>query len=163
MKTLTTILSIVLLGLAATAGTAGAEVHLFEAIIDGSQEVPPSGSTATGFASLTYDDITGELSWEIQWSGLSGPPTGMHFHGPAPAGVNAGIQIDVGIISGLTSPSIGSTAITAAQGDDLLSNLWYVNIHAAQFPAGEIRGQIERMESTPTEPASWSRIKALYR
>ena len=47
-------------------------------------------------------------------------------------------------LGGNLNPSVGTTAITALQGADLLSGLWYVNIHTATFPGGEIRGQITR-------------------
>jgi hypothetical protein len=41
-----------------------------------------------------------------------------------------------------SSPAIGSTNISAAQGADLLNGLWYINIHSEQFTGGEIRGQV---------------------
>ena len=114
------------------------------ATIDCVQEVPStcSGTSGSGSASITLDNVTNLLSWNISWSGLTGSPTGMHFHGPAAAGVNAGIRVDIGAISGLSSPSVGSTNISAAQASDLLNGLWYINIHTAAFPGGEIRGQV---------------------
>jgi hypothetical protein len=66
----------------------------------------------------------------------------MHFHGPAAPGVNAGVQVNIGSISGLNSASIGSATITALQTASFLDNLWYINIHTSQFPGGEIRGQV---------------------
>ena len=110
--------------------------------IDGLQTFPPTGSTGTGSADVTYDDVTNQLSWDINWGGLSGPVTVMHFHGPAAPGSNAGVQVNIGSISGTTSPSIGATTISASQAADLLNNLYYINIHTAQFPGGEIRGQV---------------------
>ena len=114
------------------------------ATLDQSQVVPPPSSVpgAIGSASGALDDITNILSWNISWSGLSSLPTVGFFHGPAPPGANAGVQVNFGAISGLTSPSIGSTTISAAQAADLLAGLWYINIHTVQNPAGEIRGQV---------------------
>ena len=66
----------------------------------------------------------------------------MHFHGPALTNQNAGVQVDFGAISGTVSPSIGNTVIGAGQAADLLAELWYINIHTAAFPGGEIRGQV---------------------
>jgi hypothetical protein len=66
----------------------------------------------------------------------------MHFHGAADPGTNAGVQVNIGSISGLGSPTAGSTTITGAQGADLVAGLWYVNIHTAANPGGEIRGQV---------------------
>jgi hypothetical protein len=121
-----------------------AEAVLFDltSVIDGLQEVPPSGALGTGTGTMTYDDVTHLLSWDINWSGLTGDVTAMHFHGPAPPGLNAGVQVNIGAISGLTSPTIGSETISADQGTDLLDQLWYINIHTGQFPGGEIRGQV---------------------
>jgi hypothetical protein len=98
-----------------------------------------------------------ELSWDISWSGLEGNITVAHFHGPAPPGMNAGIQVDWGTISGLVSPSIGSATLDAAQAADLLAGLWYINIHSDLFLSGEIRGQVEEaapaITGTPSEIA----------
>lgn len=114
------------------------------AFIDGAQAAAGSGtgSLGLGSAAVTYDTVTNLLSWNIQWSGTSGPVLAAHFHGPATPAQNAGIQVDFGSISGLTTPSIGSTTITASQANDLLANMWYLNFHTAAFPNGEIRGQV---------------------
>jgi hypothetical protein len=128
-----------------------ATINLF-ATLDGSQEVPSNGSAGTGTGVLVYDDISNLLEWNISWSGLSGDATGMHFHGPAAPGVNAGIQVNIGAISGLTSPSIGSTTITEPQESELLGGLWYINIHTNEFMGGEIRGQVQVV---PVPAAAW--------
>ena len=124
------------------ANLASATTFSLVANLESSQEVPANGSLATGFASMAFDDTSNLLSWDISWSGLSGPATGMHFHGPAAPGVNAGVAVNIGSISGLNSPSIGSANITDAQATDLLAGLWYINIHTVAFPGGEIRGQV---------------------
>ncbi|MEL7451595.1 MAG: CHRD domain-containing protein [Pseudomonadota bacterium] len=130
--------------LSATLGAATiaqAETFDLTSSIDGPQAGTSSG--ATGSATLTYDDVTGEFSWDITWSPLEGDITVAHFHGPAAPGVNAGVQVNIGAISGLTSPSIGSAIIDAGQAADLLAGLWYINIHSTIEPGGEIRGQVE--------------------
>ncbi|CAN5149968.1 hypothetical protein BH23VER1_BH23VER1_09960 [soil metagenome] len=117
-----------------------AEVFNLRASMDGEQANAGAGtgSAATGTASVTYDDDTMTLAWTISWSGLTGTETMMHFHGPAPAGTNAGIQVPLGT----TSPETGSTTISASQADDLLAGLWYVNLHTTTNTGGEIRGQL---------------------
>ena len=97
-----------------------------------------SGGTGTGMASVSYDDETSELSWNVSWSGLSGTVVAAHFHGPAPAGVSTFVQVSIGP----ATPAIGSTFLNATQAADLLAGLWYLNIHSTQFPGGEIRGQV---------------------
>ena len=41
-------------------------------------------------------------------------------------------------------PVTGETTITPAQYADLAAGLYYVNIHTARFPGGEIRGQLRK-------------------
>ena len=120
---------------------ASADIFNFVANIDESQEVPPTGSSGTGFGFVTFDDDTNLLAWDINWSGLTGPAIGMHFHN-APAGDNGPIVVDIGTISGLTSPSIGSTVIGDSLANELFDGNLYINIHSQAFPGGEIRGQV---------------------
>lgn len=124
------------------------------ASLSGDQEVPPTSSSGSGSASILFDDASNQLNWTITFSGLTGAATGAHFHGPAPAGTNASVQVNIGSISGLTSPMIGATAISEAQEADLLAGLWYINIHTAQFPGGEIRGQV-LTQVVPLPAAAW--------
>lgn len=136
------------------ANTASAATIPLQATIDGAQANAGAGtgSPATGFAAMTLDDTTNLFSWNISWSGLLGNETVMHFHGPALPGQNAGVQVNFGAISGISSPSIGSTSISAAQATDLLAGLWYINIHTDLFPGGEIRGQVQVV---PVPAAIW--------
>ena len=41
-----------------------------------------------------------------------------------------------------TSPFKGSAKLTDAQASDLMAGRWYVNIHTAANPGGELRGQL---------------------
>ena len=75
----------------------------------------------------------------MTYSGLSGPAAGAHFHGPGEAGKNAGIVLP---FPSPTSPIKGSQVLTEAQAADLLAGKWYVNVHTAANPGGEIRGQM---------------------
>ena len=115
-----------------------AQIHNFVFPIDGMQEVPPVATPASGVGNVTYNQGTGLLSWNITFGGLLGGQTAAHFHGPAPVGVNAGVQVGIGV----GSPAIGNALLNATQGADLLNGLWYVNIHSTLHPGGEIRGQV---------------------
>ena len=137
---------------------ANADILDFQANLDGSQEVPPTGSPATGFATITIDDVTFELSWDITWSGLiGGAETGLHFHN-APAGANGGVVVNIGAISGLISPSIGSTTIDQALTDEFLAGNIYINLHTNDFAGGEIRGQVFQIP----EPASGLLLAGIF-
>ena len=66
-----------------------------------------------------------------------------HFHGPAEAGKNAGVQIWISEKGKpFESPFKGSAKLTDAQAADLMNGQWYVNIHTKANPGGEIRGQL---------------------
>jgi len=108
----------------------------------GANQVLPVITPGTGTLTGTYDDTTNLLSWNISWLGLLFPETLMHFHGPAPIGVNAGVLLDVGAISGVASPSIGNANIAAAHETHLLAGNTYLNLHTTGFGGGEIRGQV---------------------
>src|SRR3954451_10136418 len=60
----------------------------YKAALSGKSEVPPNPSAATGTADIDYDPASKKLSWKLTYSGLSGPATAAHFHGPAEDGKN---------------------------------------------------------------------------
>ena len=116
-----------------------AEKTAFTAELKGPSEVPPTGSTGTGKAEVTYDNASKMLSWTITYSGLSGNATAAHFHGPAKEGDNAGPMIT---IKQLDSPMKGSATLTEDQSKALSGGEMYINVHTAKYPDGEIRGQL---------------------
>ena len=125
---------------AAVAFAGPAFADKMKATLDGKSEVPPNTSTATGTADIDYDAASKKLSWKVTYSGLSGPATAAHFHGPAAAGANAGVA--VAIPNATASPVEGSATLTDAQAADLVAGKYYINIHTAANPGGEIRGQV---------------------
>jgi len=130
------------LAIGAAAGFAGpAFAEKMTVKLDGASEVPPTSSTGTGTADLDYDAATKKLSWKLTYSGLTGPATAAHFHGPAEAGNNAGVE--VAIPGATSSPAEGSATLTDAQAADLKAGKLYVNVHTAANPKGEIRGQVK--------------------
>ena len=114
----------------------------YKATLDAKSEVPPNASTATGSADVDYDPATKKLSWKVTYSGLTGPATAAHFHGPAEAGKNAGVAVT--IPNATSSPAEGSATLTDAQAADFTSGKYYVNVHTQANPGGEIRGQVTK-------------------
>lgn len=108
--------------------------------LSGAQEVPPVTTGGSGTIDTTFDKSTNVLTWTVTYSGLSGPVTAGHFHGPAAAGANAGVAVP--FTGNLSSPISGKATLTAAQVADLTAGRWYVNLHTAKHPGGEIRGQL---------------------
>ena len=112
----------------------------FVAKLSGATEVPANASTGSGTLEASLDKQTSVLSWTLSYSGLTGPVKAGHFHGPAVAGSNAGVAL--AFTGSVESPIKGSATLTAAQIDDLMAGKWYVNLHTAANPGGEVRGQV---------------------
>jgi hypothetical protein len=119
-----------------------AETMTFKAKLDAASSVPPNDSKGTGNAEVSYDTATKMLTWTVDFSGLTGPATAAHFHGPADPGKNAPVVIL--IASNPTSPAKGSATLTDAQAADLMAGRWYVNVHTMEHRGGEIRGWLKK-------------------
>ena len=105
--------------------------------------------TGSGQGTFTLETDTGAFSYNISYEGLSAPETVAHIHGPAAPGATAGVA--VGLPGG--TPKVGDVTLTLSQQNDLLAELYYVNIHTGNCPGGEIRGQLLQVE-TPTTTTS---------
>ncbi len=138
-----------------------APISLGTATLLGSNEVPVTGSPATGFAALTLDGNL--LTVSVSFSGLiGGNAAAAHIHCCTPQGTNTGVAVGFtsfpASTSGtytntfdLTQTSVYTAAFLTSQGGTaalaeagllagIKAGLSYVNIHNAQFPGGEIRG-----------------------
>src|SRR5258708_40003769 len=82
------------------------------------------------------------MTWTLTYSGLSAPATAAHFHGPAEPGKNAGVKVP--IPNATASPAQGSATLPDEQAADLMAGQYYVNVHTAANPGGEIRGQVAK-------------------
>jgi hypothetical protein len=125
---------------------------IYTATMTGTQETPPTGSTALGSAQLTLDGNM--LTVFETFSGLTGgPAAAAHIHCCAAPGASGPVVIPFPSFPNTTSGTYtqtfdlstlvfggGLTEATFLAG--LNSGLAYVNIHDATFPNGEIRGQL---------------------
>jgi hypothetical protein len=107
--------------------------------LSGKNEVPPNASPGSGTAKVELDGAL--LKWTVTYSGTTGPVTAGHFHGPAPAGANAGVALP--FTGSMASPIVGQATLTPTQIDQVKQGLWYVNLHTAAHPGGELRGQVK--------------------
>ena len=121
---------------------AGAATIQYHAVLRGASEVPPTTTNGIGELYATLDTGTKQLTYTLSFSGLTGPAGAAHFHGPALAGVNAGVVVP--ITGNLAEPVHGTATLTDAQISDLGAGKWYVNVHTAANKGGEIRGQLMR-------------------
>ena len=116
---------------------------LLTAKLEGAQEVPAVATNAVGVASVFLNSMRDSACINASFTGLSGPVTGMHIHDGLP-GVNGPVLIDLTpFVSGnrmtMLLTGLDLTDSTLAQ---LLSGQYYINIHTAANPNGEIRGQL---------------------
>ena len=108
--------------------------------LSGAAEVPAIRTDGAGMVEANLAPGSNVLMWKITYSGLSGPATAAHFHGPAMAGQNAPVVMPIS--APLASPITGSATLTTSQAADLIAGKWYVNLHTAANPNGEVRGQV---------------------
>jgi len=144
--------------------TAYAVKRIYDAPLSGENEVPPVQSSATGLAEFT-PPVNDSIKYRINISGISGA-TGAHIHS-GQAGENGEVVADLLTSMKVNDVSYGMTirgnlSDSSLKGpmegktlEDLVAAMdsgeTYVNIHTAQNPDGEIRGQIintEQAEST---------------
>ena len=137
-----TVLATLALGASvALAGPAFAEKMTMKVALNGASEVPANTAKGSGTADVNYDTADKKLTWKLTYSGLTGPATAAHFHGPAEAGKNAGVVIP---IPNTASGSEGSATLTDAQAADLMAGKMYINVHTEANKGGEIRGQVTK-------------------
>lgn len=117
------------------------DAEIYEATLNGAQEVPAVATGASGQAEVVFHPHTRMIRWKVTHTGLSGPVTAAHIHGPAGPGQSAGPQIP---LTGSASRPLegGDVRLSSQQANELSSGQWYVNLHTARHPDGEIRGQL---------------------
>lgn len=119
------------------ASAAQAEMMIFKTELTGMAEVPSNESMATGTAEVTLDTEANTVTWTYTRDKLSGDMTAAHIHGPATATENAPPVIDT-----MTETMNGSGPITDVQAAEMIAGMYYFNVHTADFPDGEMRGQL---------------------
>lgn len=165
MRRATVLLAIIAL-LAVPAGVLAQEE--FTAEINADQEVPaptlPDGYEGNGSGSATISADESEITYEVSFEGLTGPAIMAHIHYGAP-GVAGGIIFwltEMGVDDS-PSPLSGTLAeadFNAVDGgpqtfaealDAIRAGDTYFNIHTAENPPGEIRGQLTAV-APPADP-----------
>lgn len=127
-------------------GQIGRAVRFAE--LDQSQEVPPTGQSATGTGFGVLDPATRTLSGSMTGSGLTGlgATQGAHIHIGA-AGTNGVVIVPLTVTQdgggGGTFVASGSGTVDAAQVKAFLDGDTYLNIHTDLYTGGEIRGQLD--------------------
>ena len=127
---------VVLVGVAIAA--AGGRPLLSELSWD--NEVPPAtGTTATGSAVITLNQGREEICFAITTSGLSGLLLADHIH-VGEAGMNGGVVVSLeGALSGCVDADADTIKAIRQNPEG-----YYINLHTALNPGGEVRGQLEK-------------------
>lgn len=122
-------------------------------ILEGSQEVPPVETSATGFGAVTVDETSGEIILHAVSDVANA--NAAHIHQGA-TGANGGViqalTRDSGDTNRWSTPANTSLSQNVAEGetesplDAYGSGNLYVNIHSDAHPSGELRGQIPASE-----------------
>lgn len=138
---------------------AHAGVYIYNAILNGQQEVPPNASTGRGAGRFVIDTDANTVTYRITYAGLSGAVTGGHIHGTATSfpGTNGGV---VHAFAPLGNAISGAWTYTEPQEAMILAGTCYANLHTVALPGGEIRGQImplnAQLDNTQENPATAS-------
>jgi len=97
-----------------------------------------AGSRDSVVIALDYRGLTGE--------GVPGVSTSVRLHGPARRGTNGPALLDFPLrVAGAASDLFVTQEypITAAEVTDLEAGRWYFEVRSAEFPDGELRGQVD--------------------
>jgi hypothetical protein len=113
------------------------KIYHYDVTLSGANEVPANASTATGKFVGSYTKSTRALAFTLSYSGITA--TDWHIH---KGGTTVSGPVEISLNPVVPSPLQKSVTLTAEQELDLLAGNFYVNIHSATFPAGEIRAQL---------------------
>jgi hypothetical protein len=115
---------------------------MLSANLNGTQAVPGNNSTGTGFGRLTLNAAGNEVYFVLHFSGLGSNNTAVHIHGPAGPVENGPVVFSSGPTNQTSGHIITQFPVSAQQAAELKAGRWYFDAHSANFPDGEIRGQI---------------------
>lgn len=101
--------------------------------------MPPNDSKGTSTLAATYDTVSRNLTYTVEYKDLSGPATMAHFHGPADVKSNAAVVVPA---KDAANPITGDATLTDAQAANLHGGKWYFNVLTDKSKGGGIRGQV---------------------
>jgi hypothetical protein len=127
------VLAAALLAGAATS-PAGADTLSFKADL---AAIAGTDSKAAGTLTADYDTGSKKLTWRGSYRGLGTYATAANLHGTTDRVVVRLRDID--------SPFEGTAIVSERQAADLIAGRWYILVETAEYPNGELRGQLTRI------------------
>lgn len=121
---------------------AATNAQTFTAYLNNLQEVPTNASTGGGYGRVFVNPTTLAYTFTVVFYGLGSNQAAAHIHAPGVVGVNAPVIISLGNPGGTANTITGGGTLTLAQLNQLKAGQAYINVHSANFPGGEIRGQL---------------------
>lgn len=96
-------------------------------------------TSATGSTTVTFNTETREVTFTVEWEGLTSPVVGMHFHdaGPVIHGIDGWQAATSGSVS-------GTVTFSAEEAADLAAGEVYTQIHTETYPGGEVVAPLAR-------------------
>jgi hypothetical protein len=110
---------------------------LWVAPLSGVQQVPPVMAASSGAVAIILNGARDSITYQVTHTATQ---TAMHIH-LGGAGTNGPVVYNL-------NREGGTQAVNAADVAALTAGRWYVNVHTAANPNGEIRGQIIRPGDT---------------
>ncbi|MEZ4630787.1 MAG: S8 family serine peptidase [Deinococcales bacterium] len=135
-------------GISFTCSTCVEHITTYDIDLSPANEVPAveNAPDAQGTVNVTLNETTMELILEGTYQGLTAPATAAHIHGPASKTANGPVVFPLTVSESDTAGNGSITGyfdISSEQIEDLKAGMYYINVHNATNPSGEIRGQIE--------------------
>jgi CHRD domain-containing protein len=140
---------------AATARSQATTIELSTAL-SSAQEVPTptgdvGGARGTFSATVTKSATGATVTWELTFSGLTGPVNAAHIHTGA-RGVAGPVVVP--LCGPCESPVSGTASVDASVLSAIQTGQAYVNVHTPTNKAGEIRGQLAATAAVTTALAA---------
>lgn len=140
MKKLVAVLVVVAVGAMTSVALAAAHKATWTAALSSAQEVPKQAMRDTAAHGLFKGRLTGsKLKWSLTFSKLTGKATAAHIH---MGGMHVSGPVVVPLCGPCKSPVTGTSTLSAKLIAAFKKHDLYVNVHTADNPNGEIRGQL---------------------
>ncbi len=142
MKKSVALLAVVAMAFLVAPQTAEADGRPLSADLSSTNEVPDSGTGASGSATFTLNQGQGTICFSVQADGLAGAVLAGHIH-VGEAGANGGVVVNLGLGEGMSRcvDGVDKATIKAIRQSP---ESYYINVHTSAVPSGEIRGQLSK-------------------